>query len=454
MAATLTDSLKKQILLDIQTDFSDAGVRYYAGVGRSEVWNDSDISVTPSNKLRDQRNARLATQTAKQITDLSFTVPRSNWASGTFYSAYDDDMDGYPLNAFFVMNSNQEIYVCLQQGLTNANPPQNIASTVQPTGNTNGDPFRTNDGYIWKFIYSIGALRASKFLSSAYMPVRKVFLTDSDSPAEDLQQKIVQNSAIAGQVIGYRMNATGSGYTSMPSVTIQGDGITASAVPVIAGGSVVKLLVKEDSAGNAGSSYFGSGYRYANVVITGGGGDSATARAIFGPANGLGYDPRDDLKSGAVMFNTKMDGAEDDEKVLGDEIFRQVMLYRNLLDSEVGVPITTVTASGLSGLKVDTATNFVQKNEIQGVNSLARAVVDNVADSDVFYHQNENTGFLSFQNGEEIQVVGDTNKNANINMLLAPQFDPLTGELLYIDNRAAVTRSADQQEDLKIVFQL
>ena len=36
----------------------------------------------------------------------------------------------------------------------------------------------------------------------------------------------------------------------------------------------------------------------------------------------------------------------------------------------------------------------------------------------------------------------------------AAEVELLTGDLLYIDNRAAVTRSADQTEDIKIVIQL
>jgi hypothetical protein len=34
------------------------------------------------------------------------------------------------------------------------------------------------------------------------------------------------------------------------------------------------------------------------------------------------------------------------------------------------------------------------------------------------------------------------------------EMDPLSGDVLYIDNRAAVSRSAEQTEDIKIVIQL
>jgi hypothetical protein len=40
------------------------------------------------------------------------------------------------------------------------------------------------------------------------------------------------------------------------------------------------------------------------------------------------------------------------------------------------------------------------------------------------------------------------------NPLIASEVDPFTGEILYIDNRSAVTRVANQTEDIKIVIQL
>ena len=83
---------------------------------RSESWNDSDTAIIPQNRVRDERDARLNMQSIKNITDKTFAVPRYNWSSGTQYSAFDDNHIGYPLQPFYVMNSNQEVYVCLQQG--------------------------------------------------------------------------------------------------------------------------------------------------------------------------------------------------------------------------------------------------------------------------------------------------------------------------------------------------
>jgi len=470
MAAVVFDKLKKNFLLDFISDVQDSdgsGDRnyYYAGIGRSEDWNDSDVAPTPRNSLREARSTRLAIQSVKNITDTTFVVPRYNWTSGAIYSAYDDDQQGYPTNPFYVMNNNQQVYVCLQQGKTNANPPQVVASTVQPSGNTTGTPFRTADGYMWKFLYSIGALKASKFISSAYIPVARVqdsandtieageLAVDSDSPAEDVEQQSVQNNAIAGQILGYVVTKVGSGYTSVPTVTIIGDGTEAKADATIAGGAVVKITVRDSSDSTIA---FGSGYNYAQVKITGGGGDSAEARAIIGPPEGLGNDPRDDLKSGALMFNTKPAGAEEGDFVIGQD-FRQVSLLRNIKIQDSEGLFTEETGLGLKRLQLTSISDgpFVNDIVVEGATSGARGFVDDVDSNSIYYHQNDSTGFGVFDSGETISiVVGGGSTTATVSKVLKGVFDPLSGELLYVDNRAAVFRSADQTEDIKIVVQL
>ena len=465
MTAVVFDRQRKNSIIDILVDIKDSDNFYYAGIGKSEDWNDSDLAPNPINSLREQRLARLGIQSIKNITDQTFVVPRYNWTSGAIYSAYDDAQSGYPTNAYYVMNSNQQVYMCLQQGKTNANPPQIVASTVQPTGNTTGDAFRTADGYMWKFLYSIGALKAAKFISTAYIPVAKVqdsagatlladeIGVDSDSPAEDVEQQLVQQNAVPGQILGYAVVNGGTGYTSPPTLEIVGDGTNAKAVPTVVGGAITKVTVK-DSSDN--SIAFGSGYTRASVSISGGGGDSAEIRAIIGPTNGVGADPRDELKSGAMMFNTKPTGTENGDFVVNQQ-FRQVMLLKNLLIQDSSAVFTQETGLGLSKLTLTSVNDgpFVDDLVVQGATSGVKAFIDDVDSSGIFFHQSDYTGYGSFQNGETISIVeGGGSTTATVSNTIKGEFDPLSGELLYIDNRAAVERSTDQTEDIKIVIQL
>ena len=452
----ITDQFKKQVLDDLLTDFNTSStVRYYAAIGRSEDWNDSDIAAVPTNDAKSVRQMRNSLQSIKLISDVSYVIPRRIWVANLIYSAFDDNDVGFPANPFYIINSNNEVYICLEQGKKLDATSQ--LSTVQPSGNTTGTPFRTSDGYSWKFLYSIGALKADKFLSSAYMPVKFLASTDSNSPAEDLQQKIVQDAAIKGQIVGYQITNGGGGYTSTPTVSIIGNGTNAIAYATLAGGKIGSIKVKADSAGNSSTSYYGKDYQYANVTITGGGGDSCTARAIIGHSGGIGSNPVLDLKSAALMFNTKPIGIEAGDFITGSEIFRQVALLRNpYVDSAAGTKLTSTTALALPKLVLSTSVFVkatVQKSQITGVTTGAVAIIDDTNDSDtIWYHQNETTGFTPFGATEEIQVVGNTGIAGTITSKVAGEFNSHTGDLLYIDNRSSVTRSTDQTEDLKIVI--
>lgn len=454
--AIITNPLKKQVIEQLDSDIGLTTTHYFATIGRSEDWNDSDVAPTPLNSAREERNFRLGLQSAKKIIDISFVVPRYNWASGAIYSAYDDAQVGYPTQTYYVMNDNNQVYMCIQQGRNAAG--QATVSTVQPTGNTTGTPFDTTDGYIWKFLYSIGALDATKFVSANYLPVELVTFTDSDSPAAVIEQKLVQDNAIAGQIVGYHVDSGGLGYSSSPTISIVGDGTKAKADATISGGQVVNVKLIDSS----GSYTLGSGYNFAEVVVTGGGSPSkpASVRAIFGTPLGLGGDARDDLRSTAIMLNTKPTGTESTDFIVGND-FRQVGILKNPLiggyDS-AGALFTEDTGICLKKLNLSTVTaGFEADNRIKGGTSGVEALIDKVDSANIWYHQTEATGFGNFSAGEAITELNGNGVgvlNVNITPYITPEIDTMTGELLYIDNRASVTRAADQTEDIKLVIQI
>lgn len=451
--AVVTNRIKKQVISDIVTDFSDSDNNYFAVIGRSEDWNDSDIAPTVLNSSREERNFRLGAQSAKNIIDLSFVVPRYNWSSGAIYSAYDDAQVGYPAQTYYVMNDNNQVYLCIQQAKDTAGNAQ--VSTVQPSGNTTGTPFDTADGYVWKFLYSIGALDANKFISANYIPVKFVAATDSDSPAADIEQKTVQDNAIVGQVIGYAVDSGGAGYSSTPTISIVGNGTGAKGGATISGGQVTAVEIIDSS----GTYTLGSGYDYAEVVVTGGGSPTkpASVRAILGSPLGLGGDPRDDLRSSAVMFNAKPDGTEGGDFIVGND-FRQVGLMKNLELPDSDAKFTESTGIALKKLVLSSVTTgFTADNTIQGSTSGVQALIDRVDSSNIWYHQTEVTGFGNFDSGENITETDGNGAgvlNASFAPYVNPEVDVFSGEVLYIDNRASVTRATDQTEDIKIVIQI
>jgi len=462
MAAIITDKLKNLVVDLIKANDSDASNKYYAAIGRSEAWNDSDVSPTPLRTKSEENDFRNSMQSMKLVADVSLVIPRYNWSSGTFYSAYDDTQVGNT-NAYYVINANQQVYMVLRASVSATGTA--VASTVEPTGNTTGTPFKTSDGYVWKFMYSISATDANKFQSANFIPVKSIPFTNINSSVAEVEQKAVQDAAVHGQIIGYGIESAGAGYGSAPTLTIKGNGSNAAATATISGGQVVKVEVADSSDASLKIASFGSGYDYANVEVSGGSPTKPVkVRPILANSGGLGNDATIDFKASAIMFNAKPSGTETLDFVIGQD-FRQVGLIKNpQVDSAghggngVSTAFTASTGRALKALNFSAVnTAFGEDKTILGVTSGAKAFIDKDSGNSVFYHQNDDTGFRSFQAGETVQETDGTGEGV---LDSAGAFEttfevnPHTGELLYIDNRSAVTRSADQTEDIKIVIQV
>ena len=103
-------------------------------------------------------------------------------------------------------------------------------STVKPTG-TGTEVFETADKYKWKFLFQIGSSDRTKFLSTEYLPVRKV--SGAGEPDFDIN----------GEIDSVTISSGGAGYTSSPTVTIQGDGEGAVATATVAAGQVTAITI-------------------------------------------------------------------------------------------------------------------------------------------------------------------------------------------------------------------
>ena len=455
MPAIITDRFKKEILLNLQKDIDSAANNYYVSVGRPIDWNGTDTAPTPTNAIRTIRDAQYNMTAVKNVEAHSFVIPRYSWSLGAIYQAYNDNSVGHPTNSFYVITDENNIYVCLEAGETALG--QSVTSTVKPTG-TLTTAFETADGYVWKFLYSVGALRASQFLSANFMPVTKFGAFDSDDAADHVEQVGIQNAASAGEVVGYQVTSGGSGYTTVPTVEVIGNGVAANATATISGGAVTKINVK-DSDGNKAH---GRNFTQAYVKITGGNGSGAVARPIIGPAAGFGADPRDDLKATAMMFTAKPAGDEGSNWVIGND-FRQVTLVKNIEIPDSDALYTGVTGNAMRRMKFSNiSSSFSADKTILGSTSLANAYVVKSDSDEVWYIQDSDTKFEPFVEGEVISETDgsgagtldasgvDGDSFAYIN----GDVDISTGEVMYIDNRAAIQRSADQTEDIKIIIQL
>lgn len=116
-------------------------------------------------------------------TDASLVIPRYNWIDGYVFDQWDQTKDMTD-RQFYCVTDEFNVYKCLYN---NAGEP----STVKPSG-TSLFPFKTSDGYLWKFMYNVAPFKRPKFVSSEFIPVQKA-LTESFYNKGSIERVVVNN---------------------------------------------------------------------------------------------------------------------------------------------------------------------------------------------------------------------------------------------------------------------
>ena len=477
MPAIATEALKFNFaeLLHTQIINTSDNNHFYVGIGKSDQYDSaSDDTINPVRVKRDEQEARYNLESIIKVseTNMTFTVPRNNWISGTVYSAYSDTQIGYPIQPYYVITEDQHIYVCLANNRNASGVAQ--PSTIKPNFATEQvgvhEPFKTADGYIWKYLYELTVVKVASFLSSGFMPVG-VFDSSTATISAEQDQAKIRKTAVPGQVIGVEVIDPGAGYSSTPTLTITGNGTGASGTVTLNGTTVGKI----DMNCVISDSGFGRGYDFARATLTGGGTPSKAAilRPILGPSEGFGHDPRRDLKSSSIMFTAKPAGAQNDNFSVsttgtfgGQSDFRQITLLKNLDFEDSAVPGNRVELTDARANRVVTLTTkpaFVKDEKITGQTSGTIAHIDHIDSTGggalrIHYHFNHRSDFRhgTFSGSEVLQgntsgVFGTVDSDSQPK-LVGGAIDRFSGDVLYIDNRSRIIRSASQTEDIKIVL--
>ena len=461
MTAIITDRLKRSFLQQLFDEatgekIGDSDNHFYIAVGRSQQWdpvNNIDNKVTPLVNEREVKQFRYSAQSLKAIEAFSYVVPAKDWTANSQYNQYNDNQVGQPNVSYYIRTAENNVYICMRNGKDSQGNVQ--VSTVKPVHTTNALEKET-DGYIWKFMYTISTADTNSFVTSSYIPVK---IIDSAAITDPYYtQKLVQDGAVEGQIIGYRVITSGSGYDSATTtLTIDGDGSGAQAYAVVGGGGITAVEVGDSSGRTDISGYLGAGYNKARVKITSPGGTSAEVVPIFGLDSGIGADPRKDLRATAMMFHIKPSGSVDGKWILNND-YRQTALWRNpLVDSASKVRFQGNSGTTLSRLKVtnpiSSTFDFANDIEITG-DSNAKGWVDYIVDSAVWYHQDEQTGFTPFRVGETCTIEGLGSAVTVDSHNIRPDIDKFSGDIYFINNATPQTRTLASTDDIKLVIQL
>ena len=227
----------KDFLENLKVGEHSTDRNHYLFIGKPTVWgdgsqNDELYPVLPSDTLEEEARVWDEMLGLKKISETfgSLVIPRSDWdATGnTIYAIFDDQdpnlhrqptqqriQDASSTNnvagTFYALNSDNHLYICIENG-------NNSVSTESPTG-TSSENIILSDGYVWKYVLTIGSGDAIKFLTNSWIPVKT--LTEAVEAGEDGdKQWAAQESAVAGEVISVVVENGGNGYVKIHDGTL------------------------------------------------------------------------------------------------------------------------------------------------------------------------------------------------------------------------------------------
>ena len=457
MAAIITSKFRNHNADQFYESFSEAAAtKYYLFIGRPQSFSSgagggTDIAPpTPKDSTEKELSYFRDMVALKNIgtAETSYVIPRRNWTTGTTYDQYQHNYDSNNTSTsgasnlydatFYVMNSNYQVYKCMwNDGAT--------ASTTEPTG-TSTNELTTADGYVWKYMYSITTSEVSSFLSTDFMPVS----TDST----------VSSAAVDGELGKVVVTTAGAGYNNgtFTSVNVYGDGSNGVVTVVVAGGAVSTVTV----------TTAGTGYTFANININSISGIgtpsiSAVASIFITPKGGHGYDAVTELGGFYVMMSTTITGAEGSGDFVIDNDFRRVGLIRDPYNYGTTTVSTSATLSAVKSVTFaasPTPGTFIVDEIITGGTSGAKGevVAWDSTNRILKYIQTEWGGIDSDKNitafaGTEVVTGSTSSATGTMSAVNNPEVAYNSGEIMYVENRAPITRASDQTEIIRLVVE-
>ena len=253
----------------------------------------------------------------------------------------------------------------------------------------------------------------------------------------DSTQSNVELLSTPGAINYIKVVSGGSGYGSA-IVTIDGDGTGATATALVNNGSITGITVT-----NAGS-----GYTKATVTIVPiGTGSGAEVRAIMSPYGGHGRNAENELFGKSVMFVTTISSEKNKGYVVNND-YRQFGIIRNLEKFTTTNKLSAVNSSACYNLTGYTnLSEFSVDMELEDISTGDKYVIVALTTSGILVQSIDNA----------VCYVSQSLKNASNNVFTVlavdpPDFNKFSGDLFFIDNRAAFAPSTEQSIILRTLI--
>ncbi len=542
MAAIVTDQFRIANASNFLGDVNNTQNSYYVVVGLSNpgignsaygrandnnTWNASPLN--PVDNFNYEHHVGDTMIFGRKITsdNIRRVVRKLTWTQGTKYEMYRHDYSSatgkqapltgatrlYDAN-YFVINKDFRVYICIENGSTGIANTQGKPSNNEPLF-TSLEPTRasgsTDDGYVWKYLFSVNPSDIIKFDSTEYIPLPNNWESSTETQIQNVREN-GDSSLNNNQIKTVYIDNPGNGYNGNGGeFNIVGDGE----------GAKVVIDINQTKVSNITVSAGGKGYSYGMVDLSGISTGAVQANTpaklipIIPPAKGHGSDLYKELGADKVLIYSRFDDSTKDFPI--DTKFAQIGIVKNptsigstqvftenqfssvsslLLNSTSGtISVGDIIFQDIKqdGSKIGEAKGYVVSyDEISADPKVA--VLKYYQDRSLYFNQStgdqtDQSGITSMANpstgkiyqfqplsANQIQKSGGgfsagintsfsgvtTNPTGNKIIDLGVEFNDGiasaeinkgSGDVIYLDNRKLVTRDPRQKEDVKIILE-
>jgi hypothetical protein len=484
MTSIITDAMRIRNAKCFLEDISETG-NTYIFMGRPQPWTNDSSPPDALGSFQEQSEIYQSITSYKSVVpDNVYPVTyRFDWSDGIRYKMFDDTLTPSSQEipegtyAYYVMNSTYDVYLCLYNG-TNPDNPNGVLTIDEPTGQSPVPFVGPNDGYIWKYLYTLSSESIDNHLTSTYLPVE-------DSPI----------TPTSGEIVVVYNTTSGSGMSSNTPSTpyyycnVVGDGT----------GAVVRFIINNGFMSSIEVVRNGSGYTFASIDIVDGriynslsnldnqtngisiSGVKPSFRLILPPPGGYTKDTMVVLSAYYLSVNVQVrygyEIAGGDVGFFSGMKFRQYGLINTpkLVD---GSPLSGSNYVGCYAVKLAAgAGDYVFGETITqsvGGQLTSGYVVHWDSDNNIlFYIQTQllhsvNGSIIRFTSNQQVNgVTSGTSRTPDIGFTgdvssagvsfvdgyFTPLVGPNSGDILYLNNIQPVQRGTDQIENLKFIVQ-
>lgn len=514
MAAIVTDQFRILNAGNFVDSVTSSSNSYYVfvglsnpavvGYGRTTDWDTN--TPNPTDNFDYQSFVGDNMSFGKKVTSANVRrlARRIDWTRGTKYEMYRHDYSLTNLSPttkssrlydanYYVMNSEYKVYICIDNGSSGINTTGN-ASLDEPTF-TDLEPSKagvSGDGYLWKYLYTVSPSDIIKFDSTEYISLPSDWATSTNA-----QISAVRNNGDSdtneNQIKKVYIDLQGLGYSQgSHELNILGDG---------SGG---KVIVDVDANGKITNTVVSSGgkdYTYGMVDLGSINASSSTKAKlipIIPPGKGHGNDIYKELGADKVLVYARFDDSTRDFPT--DVTFAQIGIVKNPTSigstnvftenqfSSLGaLKFTSVSGTVSVGTKISQAVTggtakgyvasydsetkvlkyfqdrnsflnqtFFDSTDYVGVSTNAKlyafASNANAVTSTGGFSGSVDTGFTGISTnptGTKLISLGTQFTNGVAN----PEINKGSGDIVYLDNRPAISRNSRQKEDVKIILE-